>query len=606
MSPSARASIAVKVLLLGTPLLIPLLVPIEVLPAGLGYALNGGRWLIGLAVLATFVTVQIPQSTSGQRWGYLPSKALPLLGRGAGFVAVLFLVILAGLLIPSSRWGATRFSGDEPKYVRMAVSLHADLDVDMESESTDPATFEKWSRNLRWLRLTTRDAIVDLFSDRREPAPEHEWNLGNWRVAGLQGGRYYVHSPGLPLLLLPSMLLQDVLAPGHPHTLFPQLTLVLLWALATSQTIRLASEVSRSRLAGIGAGLAFSFSTPVFLASYHFYPEVAAMAAVPWIVRKLRAAAPQPSALEWVVVSLVIGALPWLHAKFTAVSAALVLLLVAKLKGRRLELGGAVALIAVPLFALLLFDHHITGLFRPDALYQRYESDVYSGLGSFFSLRFVRGLAIGLFGALDGLFVMAPVAIAACLALPLAWRRSRRNVLELGLVFASLWLAAAVHGGGAPGPPARLMAPVAGLLAAPLAVGFVERGRYLPFRWSAVALILITGVITWTMLDDWRRPVKPYREMFPSAAVDFSRDLPGGSEEKQSEQARAVRDVGGSVVLALAIGFWAWRLTRHVTASTARDRPRESTPIWPLARDTHLGWWATLIALSVILSTLSP
>jgi hypothetical protein len=600
MPPPSRVALCLRALLLGAPLLIPLALPPERLPAGVAYAVSCGRWLAIAGIVAAAVAVL--------RGGRAVQPALPFsaaasrIGRAPAWLAVPVIVACGWLLIPGERWGATRFSGDEPKYVRMARSLHSDLDVDMSSRWSGEVTPARWGRNLRWLALTARDTAVDLASG-ASPGPEsREWNLGNWRIEGWRGGRYFVHAPGLPLLLLPSMLLQDALAPHLPFSLFPQATLLLLWALCAHQAVRLAVEVSGSPAAGALAGLATALSAPLFLLSFHFYPEVAVAAAVPWAFRKLRGAAPPLRPGAALAVALAAGGLPWLHTKFTAVSAALVLLLGLKLWGRPRALAGALSLGIVPFAAFLLFNYRVTGLLRPDALYVRYASEVYGGLGSFLTLRFLRGLAIGLFGALDGLLVMAPVAIAACFSLSVAWRRSRRDVLELGLVFGSLLAAAAVHGGGAPGTPGRLVAPVAVLLAGPLAVGLAERGAHLPYRWSVAALVLVTGAITWTMLEDWRRPVKPYREMFPTAAVDFSRDIPGGPDVRQSERARVVRDLAGSGVLALGIGFWAWWWGRPRRPDPAPD----TEPVWRRVRDVHLGWWATLIALSSALAAISP
>jgi urea transporter len=124
----------------------------------------------------------------------------------------------------------------------------------------------------------------------------------------------------------------------------------------------------------------------------------------------------------------------------------------------------------VPLLGLLLFQHHVTGLARPDALYLVYGSEVYAGLGAILSPRLATGIVNALFAARDGLLVMAPVLIAAALALPISWRQSRRPTLALTAVFAAVWFVAAVHEGGAPGPPARLMAPAIPLLSVPVAI----------------------------------------------------------------------------------------------------------------------------------------
>src|SRR5438128_5254933 len=129
------------------------------------------------------------------------------------------------------------------------------------------------------------------------------------------------------------------------------------------------------------------------------------------------------------------------------------------------------------------------------------------------------GIVNALFAARDGVLVMAPVLAAGLIAVPLLWRRDSATTVRLAAVFASLWISAAVHQGGAAGPPGRLLAPVAILLAAPLAVGLVELRSYLPFRWTVAALALVTVLISLAMLRDFRRVVNPYRGVFASADV---------------------------------------------------------------------------------------
>jgi hypothetical protein len=292
-----------------------------------------------------------------------------------------------------------------------------------------------------------------------------------------------------------------------------------------------------------------------------------------------------------------VGALPWLHPKFTLLSLGLGFLLARQLAGGRRVL---LLLAGLPLAALLLFDHYVTGLLGFDALYRRYGDEVYRGPGVFLSARMPIGLVNGLFAARDGLLVMAPVLIAGALALPLLWRRQRGWAGGLVFVFSTLWIAAAAHEGGAPGPPGRLLAPVACILGTSLAVGFSEWRSSLAFRWLAAGLALVSGAIVVNMIGHWRKEVDPYRGMF-EAHTDFSRDLPDGRRNPGEivGPKKMQRDLLRGIVLAGILGFWSSRFR----PSIGEPDPWEA---WRRIRNVHAGLWATLGAGAFILHALGP
>jgi hypothetical protein len=383
----------------------------------------------------------------------------------------------------------------------------------------------------------------------------------------------------------------------------PLLTIAALWAFGLVQSVLLAEEVSGSRAAGVVAGLVTAFSAPVFLSGYHFYPEAAALALVPWLLRA--GVGRPPGRLGLISRGVAIGVLPWLHVKFSLLAVVL-LALIARRAGGRLR-AAAVVIPPVVLGALLaLYHHRITGLSTPDALYRRYGPDVYSGPADFLSADTLRGAFIALFGAVDGLFVMAPASIAGALAMVWLFRRERRQTAALAAVVAAVCVAAAVHGGGAPGPPGRLMAPVACMFAAALAVGLVSLRRWAPFRWTAFVLTLAGLSITVTMGTDWRRSVSPYRRMFDSPDTDFSRLLPGMVGPTRQERLRP--DIARGLALLAVTAFWAWRFGR---ADRKQGGPTDAPPPplaarWAALRNTHLAFWATVAACSVVLAALGP
>ena len=590
------ALLLARPVLLLAPLLLPLVVPLAWLPPAVAYVVSDARWLVVLgAVCAETSLVMARAGFDPERLRLRISSMIGALAPRS-FALVVWTSAFAGmlLLIPGYCYRGDSFGGDEPKYLRLAESLYRDLDVDVASNSEEPLTASRFAANLHALEASIRKTIAGLW--RSEPVPaSHVWNQGNWTLAGRRGGLYYVQSPGLPLALLPGLALQRTFMPEDKSALFAMVTLAALWATALLQTARLAAEVVGSRAAGLVAALATLVSAPLFIGGYAIYPEAVATAAVPWLLRPVCSASPKPGLLRGLALVLVAGALVWLHPKFLLLSIVLLVALLVRLRRPLL-----VIVAALPLAALLLFDHRVTGLLRPDALYLRYNADVYvAGASSFLSPGILLGLLNALVSARDGLLVIAPVTIAGVLALPLLAREQPRIALTLAAVFASLWLAAAVHDGGAPGTPGRLMAPVACVLAVPLALGLLRLGRSLPYRWTAALLALLAAVITLTMLNDWRRAVNPYRQMF-TLETDFSRDLPPGPPAPDGASAALQLGLAiarGSVPVVL-VAFWAWACLRLAPT------PPQPEPVWRAIRNVHLAWWGSLAVGSGLLRAL--
>ncbi len=591
----ARAALVAA---LAAPPLLLLVLPLGLLPSGLAYlgkqapAALFFPAALGLLVYGLAPRLQPTCEPLTERLARVSPSRLSIVLGCAGFVASV-------LLMPASRRNATAFGGDEPKYLRMAESLLHDLDVDVASQSHQEWTVGRQFQSLRRLLRDVGEEIPRLF--RPQPLAEgHRWNLGNWTLEGIHGGQYYVQSPGLPLLLLPSLILREILAPERTPAFLPLLTLAALWSMALAQTARLASEVSSSTQTGLVAGVLTACSAPLLMGGFHFYPESAAVALIPWALRYARAAGPMPSPVLAAALGLGCGFLPWLHAKYLLTALALLALLAWRLRKRRLALTLLVCGAGLEFAALALFDHHVTGLLLPDAFYRRYGTWFYSGVGTFASPMIVNGLVTALFGARDGLLVMAPILIAGTLAAGVAWKHDRRSALELAVVFSSLWIAAAVHGGGAPGPPGRLMGPVACALAGFLALGLARSSRDTAYLLTTATLATLTLAITAGMLVDWRRTVNPYREMFPTQQTDFAKDLPDGPARPDGApfEAHKSRDRWRGALLVGLLASCAWRFARQIDESA---RPLE----WRLAR-WSLGLWSTIAAAAVGLSALGP
>lgn len=573
-------------MLLLAPLALTPLLPRRLLPPGFAFLLANGAWLVVLGALAAAVTLfwRAAALPSPRLWPRISGRLDRLATRPAGLALALIAFGVALLLVPAYRWYGPP-SGDEPKYLRLAYSLYRDLDADVAANQSGPLDLDGLAGNITHICQRTGRTLIALAGG-DHPSADRLWSQRNWTVAGWAGGLYYVQSPGLPALLVPALALDPPAEPEGPPPPLAVATLTGLWVLALVQTTTLAAEVSGSRLAGLLAAIAVATSAPLLAGGQHFYPEVAAVAAVPWLARWLRPGGPRPGLARTLALGVTAGALAWLHVKLLPLGLTAAALLALRLRPRDRAL--LLAAVMLPLTGLLLFQYAVTGLFRPDALYLRFGSDVYRGPGDFLSAHLLGGLVNALFGPRDGAFVMAPVLLAAVLVLPRLWRRDRPTTLALGALFASLWLVAALHGGGAPGPPARLLAPVLPLVAVPLAVGLAELRGHLPFRWTVAALLLASLAMSGAMLGDWRRTVKPFRGVL-SAQTDFTADLPAGGVSGAATLAS-----GGFLVLVGA--FWARRLSSDV--------PRPGTvaaEAWRQILAFHGAAWATVLVVSATL-----
>jgi len=492
--------------------------------------------------------------------------------------------------------------GDEPKYLRIARSLYRDLDADVSENQDGPLTPGGLARNVRTLARSTTAALAALVRGDRPPL-DHVWSLGHLTVGAWHGGQYHVLGPGLPALLAP------LVGPGaheEGDLTVPRAALTLMalvFAVAFVETAFLAAEACGSRLAGILAASAVMASPAVFVCAYHLYPEALVVAVVPWLARHASPRGPSLGLPRVAALGLAAGGLVWLHVKFLPLGVAAAALLALRL-GRSRRLALLAVAVAVPLAAWLLFQYWLTGLVRPDALYVRFGSEVWRGRATpDLAWRFVGGVANGLFGARDGIFVMLPAAAFAALGLPWLWRLDRRATAGIAVLFSAVWLAAALHGGGAPGPPGRLLSPAAPLLAVPLAAGLQGlRGR-LAFRWGLAAAVIVSLVMVASMARNPRLTINPYRGIAESG--DPRPDLPGG----RSDPAGAALDVARGGLLLAVVGFWAWRFSPRQSVprspSPPPTAPARALGVLREAVAFQVGAWVTLALTAAALRGLT-
>src|SRR5687768_11129657 len=130
------ALLVARPVLLLAPLLLPSVVPLDLLPPAVAYVVTEARWLVGLGALAAAVSL-VAVAHGGDAASRLSAatferRALSPRVFSAVVFAAAFALMLA--LIPGHRFTGDSVSGDEPKYLRLTESLYRDLDVDVASE----------------------------------------------------------------------------------------------------------------------------------------------------------------------------------------------------------------------------------------------------------------------------------------------------------------------------------------------------------------------------------------------------------------------------------------------------------------------------------------
>ncbi len=342
--------------------------------------------------------------------------------------------------------------GDEPHYLLQAQSLLSDGDLDLADEYDE--------REYRAFFPGTLQAHTSPRSPR--------------------GVIYEVHTPGLPVLLLPAYALG-----GYAGAKLLQALLAALLALVVH---RVARAVTGSAPAALGAWAALVLAPPLPIYAQALYPEVPAALATAVFLWAARGDAGAKSLLAagWAA-----AALPWLHPKFLPLACAGLALTLLRPGRAPAARAGALALFVVACAGLSFFFHALYGSASWSAAYG-------PGFASDVSLaRLPWGLPALFLDRQFGLLALAPVW---ALALPgLAALASHRagDALRGGLLAGATLLVGASFSmwwGGAC-PPARFVVPALPVLALGLAVAFRLR------REAAVCLTAMGLAVTLLAAD---------------------------------------------------------------------------------------------------------
>jgi len=452
---------------------------------------------------------------------------LPAVSGRAAFASAFAFYVLLGLRIP----GPAGPQGDEPHYLAMAHSLLSDGDLDLADEIAH-----------------------------REYAPFFAGTLRPHTSPASPPGRLYpLHTPGLPLLLLPAYAFF-----GLPGT---RLLVAAVAALAGAVVLRLLKETLRDDGAATAGWSLFAFTPPMAFYAVAFYPETPAALATAVLMSTSRR---DPGARSLAGAALAAAVLPWLHPKLLPLATAgLALTLLRRVTwGRRLA---AVSAFGASLGLLLWFMAAHYGRPSLGAAYGPGLSDDVS------VSRLPWGLA-ALF--LDRQFGLLAVSPAWLLALPGAALLARRRpgdtlrggllataVLGVGASFSMWW--------GGSCPPARFVVPALPFLALAAAPALRARPDAGAALWGA-------GIAIVALAADAPRATHN-RADGESALLRFlvpSLDLDGGLPSFVSEPALPPVLLASSLLAAAALawrfggrGLLAGTVGYAVVAGAMRDQP---------------------------------
>jgi hypothetical protein len=391
-----------------------------------------------------------PESAeSGQRPG----------GRSGGTARLAAVAFLLGLAVPGLQLSGLLdrhkvFTGDEPAYLLVALSLLEDGDLRMNNQY--------------------RERQYERFGTQRYPVFAHP---------GLDGGLYPHHNAGLPALLVPAVAAG--LGDEARLALLVRGLMALLGAWAVAETALLARAVAGSGRAGLWAAALAGLSVPLGFYGTQVYPEVPAALCAVFAYRRIAAGG---SLLSMGAAGLAAGALVWLHSKFLPLLGLLALAAVAQglraagPAARRLASMAAFGLcLGVPAVLFFQFVHATYGTWSPAALQlgvralaapqdlvlgemgRRLLHTPLSFVGFFFDQRI-------------GLLLYAPAFLLAVPGAVLLWRRGAGRVLELaalGLAPIALysWFYWSMGGYGPPNRPAVPGVPFLAVLAGAACAG---------------------------------------------------------------------------------------------------------------------------------------
>ncbi|MDP2935409.1 MAG: glycosyltransferase family 39 protein, partial [Dehalococcoidia bacterium] len=357
-------------------------------------------------------------------------------------------------------------TGDEPFYLQMAQSLINDGDFEMTNNYEQRDYLEFYPKDT---------SSPDFRGWQTFPLelPPHKSNT-------LKPGLYEKHGVGLAVLIAPAYQ-----AAGR---LGPVVLMGLLGALLAANIFLLAREFSGDLKASLVATLGMAFTSPLLPYSFLIFPAVPAALLSVYAFRRARLS-PGNNRLQLVGLAASLAILPWLHAGYLLISIPLFFFFLAKSWGDRRALAVVLPVVAASGGLFLYYYYDLYGMIIPNY------ADHAEFLFPFGTLQGMLGL---LLDQQWGLLVYSPFYLVALAGIGLIFRTRRLEAIWLLLATAPTFLFFASYSQwwGEWCPPARYLAPILPLAAAPVAL-FLRHsdlpGRVLSGFLLAVSLLIMGG-----------------------------------------------------------------------------------------------------------------
>ena len=417
-------------------------------------------WLVIASIVAWRVWISRPQALSaveGPGWG--PAWSLPRTAIAIGVTTI----IIAG----AAAWRLTGTNlfpgGDEPHYLVIAQSLWRDHDLKIENNHA-------------------RGDYKEYFESNLEP---------HYQKRGADGEIYSIHPIGMPVLMAPVYA-----AGGYRLVVF---ALILIAATAAGLAWWWTAKMLDAPAAATFAWLSIAGSAPFLFNTFTVYPEIVGALAV--MIAYVAAISGGPA----IVIGLACGALPWLSTKYAPMSAALLLVSLARWKNepptqgrsflRNPKVWIAVSAYCLAIVSWFLFFYWIWGSPLPSAPYSSGQTTLSNILVG------APGL---LFDQEYGLLAFAPVYVFAAFGLWTMWRSGaemRRQAIEIAIVFGALLATVGAFDiwWGGNSAPARPIASGLLLLSLPIAAAFARTSPTSLWRGAQFALLAVGAGIAVTL-----------------------------------------------------------------------------------------------------------
>ena len=480
--------------------------------------------VVWIAVVVGVIAVR-PGSVR-QRWITDPDRA-PI-------VVAALAVVMYGTI---SWWLSPRLpGGDEPHYLVITQSLLKDGDLRIENNHQ-------------------RGDYLEYFAGVLKP---------DYLRRGSDGAIYSIHAPGLPSLVLPAFWLF-----GYPGTLA---FLAIVSACGAALVWRLGYGATGSPAAAWFGWACCALTTPFVFLATQIFPD--GLGATIVLLGLLPILEPRPQPGSWLISSVALATLPWLHTRFAVLSAMAGILVAIHLRSPRRILP---FFVLPALSAAAWFGHFFTiyGTLNPSAPYGHYTQTAVANL--------VRGVPGLLFDQQFGLIAAAPVYAFVLVGLMWGAFRGRRWTWGIVAIAAPYIVAVGMFQmwWGGTSVPARFLTPLC-LVLGVAAARLWHESRLPLTRAAAGSLLAVSGFISAVLLiPDHGRLLFNFRDgvalwlEWANNLVDLPRGLPSLFRDSPLQ-------AWFKAALWVASASAAWIVLRVITSRTADQRSVIGRLAWAL------------------------